>query len=149
MKKSIFIGSDHAGFRLKEEMKHYLSGLGYTVTDVGNVILDPEDDYVEFALKVAQQVSCDRESFGILVCDTGSGVTIAANKVSGIRAVNVWNEDVAHYAREHNDANVLCFGEKYVSSKEAEKILRIFIDTAFSSEERHQRRVRRINAIQR
>jgi ribose 5-phosphate isomerase B len=149
MIQHIFIGADHAGFALKEALKQYLLDGGFMVTDLGNEELDAQDDYVDFAVLVAKNVASDPESCGILICNTGSGMSIAANKIPGIRAVNVWNEDIARYAREHNHANVLCLGERFLSWNEAQKITQKWVETNFSTEERHLRRVGKIDEIQR
>src|SRR3989338_7989086 len=108
----IYIGSDHAGFALKEEIKKYLSELGIDFEDVGAKTLDPRDDYPDFAKRVAENVVGHKGSRGIMVCSTGLGSCITVNKVNGARGTSAWNEDTARQAREHLDANVLCLGGK-------------------------------------
>lgn len=144
MTKKIYIGSDHAGFRLKEYCKSILNEKGYDVMDMGAQTLTLEDDYTDFAHRVAQKVIEDRGSFGMLFCDTGSGMCIAANKTQGIRAVNAWNPEIAHDARFDNDANILCIAQKMVPEGALEAIVNEWLVTPFSQEERHIRRIQKI-----
>jgi len=136
----IYLGADHAGFHLKEELKKYLK-------DLGNQELDPKDDYPDFALVVAEKVTQTKEK-GILICATGFGMAIAANKIKGIRAAVCWDEFTALQSREHNDANVLCLGGKVIDSETAKKIARIWLETEFVGEERHIRRLKKIEDIE-
>ncbi len=143
----IYLGADHAGFHLKEELKKYLKELGYEYKDLGNQELDPKDDYPDFALVVAEKVTQTKEK-GILICATGFGMAIAANKIKGIRAAVCWDEFTALQSREHNDANVLCLGGKVIDSETAKKIARIWLETEFVGEERHIRRLKKIEDIE-
>lgn len=138
----IAIGSDHGGFVLKEDLKQYLLNNGYEVEDVGTHSLD-SCHYPEFAFKCANLVSSGECRFGIIVCTTGEGVVMAANKVKGIRAGLAYNVDVSRLMREHNDANVIAFGAKYVSKEEAIARLEAFLNAKFL-EGRHQIRVQMI-----
>ena len=142
----IYIGADHAGFRLKEYIKIYLSKTGYTPVDIGNEKYIPGDDYPDYAVKVARKVS-ETGGRGIIICDSGVGVCIAANKIKNIRAVNPTNTVVARMSREHNNTNILCLGQNYIKPLLAKKIINIWLETEFSQEKRHHRRVDKINRI--
>jgi len=142
----IYLGADHAGFHLKEELKKYLEELGYEYEDLGNKELDLEDDFPDYAVKVAKKVA-GTKSQGILICATGLGMCLAANKIEGIRAVTVWDDFTALQSREHNDANILCLAGKALDTETAKKIVRIWLETEFSGEERHIRRLEKINEI--
>ncbi len=143
----IYLGADHAGFHLKEEIKKYLEELGYKYEDLGNQEMDPQDDYPDFALKVANKAVETKEK-GILVCSTGLGMCLAANKVKGARGVVVWDEFTAIQSREHNNANILCLAGKVLDLETAKKIVRVWMETEFSEEERHVRRLEKIKAIE-
>ena len=142
----IAIGSDHGGFLLKEDLKKYLLDNGFDVIDVGTHSLD-SCHYPEFAIKVGNLVSSEECRFGVIVCTTGEGVVMAANKIKGVRAGLAYNEDVARLMREHNDANVIAFGAKYVDSKEAIARLNEFLNAKFL-EGRHQIRVQMIKDLE-
>ncbi|MFH1671399.1 MAG: ribose 5-phosphate isomerase B [Candidatus Portnoybacteria bacterium] len=139
----IYLGSDHAGFHLKEEIKKYLKELGREYQDLGNKEIDPQDDYPDYALEVARKV-VETKSRGILICATGIGMCITANKVKGVRAAVVWDEFTALSSREHNNANILCLAGKVLDVETAKKIVQIWLETEFSEEERHVRRLRKI-----
>lgn len=145
--QKIYIGSDHAGYSLKEGLKEHLSGLGIPFEDLGNLIHEPGDDYPDYALRVAEKVA-STGSRGVIVCDSGVGVCIAANKIKGVRAVNASSSRIARMSREHNDTNVLCLGQDYLSPDEAREILDAWLSTEFSHEERHHRRVEKIKDIE-
>lgn len=140
----IYIGSDHGGFKLKEELKKFLSDLGHEVEDIGAHSLDPADDYPDFIFPAAEKVAQNPESTGIVIGRSGNGEAIAANKVKGIRAALCLNEDMARLAREHNQANILALGADFVDTEKAKQITKTFLETPFSSEERHKRRVEKI-----
>ena len=139
----LYLGADHAGFHLKEELKKYLGELGYEYEDLGNKELELLDDYPDFAVKVAKKVA-ETNQKGILICATGSGMCIAANKVKGIRASVVWDDFTALQSREHNDANILCLAGKVLDTETVKKIVRIWLETEFTGEERHVRRLEKI-----
>jgi len=143
----IYLGADHAGFHLKEEIKKYLKELGYEYEDLGNQEIDLLDDYPDFALKVAKKVVETKEK-GILICSTGLGMCLAANKVKGVRAVVVWDEFTAIQSREHNNANILCLAGKVLDLETAKKIVRVWLETEFSGEERHIRRLKKVEEIE-
>lgn len=140
----IYIGSDHGGFQLKEGLKGYLKELGYEIEDMGAHNLDPEDDYPDFVFPVAEKVAQNPGAFGIVIGRSGNGEAIAANKIKGIRAALCWNEEVAKKAREHNDVNILSLGADYITTDNAKKIAKVFLETPFSGEERHKRRIEKI-----
>jgi len=139
----IYLGADHAGWHLKEEIKKYLEELGYKYEDLGNQELDSQDDYPDFALAVARKV-VETGGKGILICATGLGMAIAANKIKGVRAVVCWDNFTALQSREHNDANILCLGGKTLDWETAKKIVRTWLEAEFSGEERHLRRLEKI-----
>lgn len=145
--KPIFIGSDHAGFKLKQGIIKYLTSKKIAFIDVGNTILDPKDDYPDFGVLVAEATS-KTKSTGILICGSSFGVCIVANKIKGVRAVSVSNIADAKKSREHNDANVLCLSGWNTSLGSAQKIVGVFLKTKKSSEPRHARRLAKITAIE-
>jgi glycine hydroxymethyltransferase len=140
----LIIGSDHAGFELKEKIKAHLQGKGVTLRDVGATSLE-SSDYPDFAQTVSEAVANGESEYGVLVCATGVGMSMTANKVAGVRAALVFNEDMARLAREHNDANVLCIGSKILSADQAIRIAEIFVNTKFEGG-RHERRVRKMES---
>ncbi len=141
----IAIGSDHGGYDLKEQLKYYLIKNGYEVNDVGTYSKD-SCHYPEFAIKCARQVSEGLCQFGVIICTTGEGVTMAANKIKGVRAGLAYNTDVARLMREHNDANVMTLGAKFTTFKEASERLDAFLNAKFL-EGRHAIRVQMINNL--
>lgn len=138
----IALGADHRGFELKEKLKQYLQKKGYEIIDFGTESSDPSD-YPDYAVQVARSVSKKESDKGVLVCWTGVGMSIAANKVKGIRAALSLNEEMAKISRQHNDANVLALSARFTNNSEAEKILEAFLKTEFEGG-RHQRRVEKI-----
>jgi|TARA_B100001964_G_scaffold245559_1_gene333423 ribose 5-phosphate isomerase B len=146
MNKKIILGSDHAGFELKEEIKKSLEQIGYEYDDLGIDSKEP-CDYPQTAHKVAKKVA-ETDGMGILMCGSGLGETIVANKVKGIRAANCFDEYTAKMSREHNNSNVLCLGARILKTDEAKNIAKIFLTTNFSKEERHRRRVKQIMQIE-
>src|SRR5579872_7074158 len=139
----IYIGSDHEGFQLKETVKSYLKSLGYEFIDEGPETLVPGDDYPVFAKKVCNVIK-DGDK-GILICDTGIGMSIVANRFKHIRAALCGSIFDAVRAREHNDANVLVMGAKTTELDTVRTIVKVFFDTEFSNEERHIRRIHEID----
>lgn len=143
----IAIGSDHGGFKLKEEIKSYLAELGYEYHDFGT--FSPEAvDYPDFARKVAEAVAKGDYERGILICGTGIGIGIAANKVPGIRAALCHDTFSARASREHNDANILTMGERVIGPGLAKEIVKVWLESEFAGG-RHARRVEKIRAIER
>lgn len=141
----IAIGSDHAGFEAKEKAKSELAALGVEVVDKGAYNLDSVD-YPDFGAAVARAVASGEVERGVLVCGSGIGVSIAANKIPGARAALCWNEETARLAREHNDANVLCFGSRLIEPEQAARMVRIFLETDFAGG-RHTQRVEKLSAL--
>ena len=141
-KQQIAIGADHAGFATKEEIKRHLERAGYTVEDVGT-FSEESVDYPDYARAVAERVASGKEHLGVLVCGTGIGVSIAANKVAGIRAAVAHDKLTARLARKHNDANVLTLGARVVEPNQAIEIVREFLSAQFAGG-RHQRRIDKI-----
>ena len=137
----IYLGSDHGGFELKEQIKSWLTEEGYEVEDVGNHIFDPEDDYVDFAIKVAESIEGGEEhNRGILLCRSGHGVEIVANRFRNVRAIIGFNQDVTVQGRQHEDANILVIPTDWVEEDEAVERVRLFLETEASTDERHMRR---------
>jgi ribose 5-phosphate isomerase B len=142
----IALASDHAGFQLKEEVKRYLASAHVQCVDFGT---DSEAsvDYPDFAARVARAVAAREFDRGILVCGTGIGMAMAANKVGGIRAASVTDLDSARLSREHNDINVLALAGRLTPSDLARQIVRVFLDTPFAGD-RHQRRLDKIASLE-
>ncbi len=145
-KTKIALGADHAGFALKEKVRDYLLSKGYEVEDYGTESTEAVD-YPDFALKVAKRVATKEATYGVLVCGTGLGMELAANKVPGIRATPCNDTLTARLAREHNDANVLTMGGRLIDEATAQKVLDVWLSTPFAGG-RHERRVRKIDAIE-
>ena len=142
-----YVGSDHAGFRLKSALVGIVRGWGDEVVDVGTNDGETSVDYTDFGEKVGRAVVADAGALGLCVCGTGIGISIAANKVAGIRAAHVGDGFSARMAREHNDANVVCLGERVVGVGLAEELVRAFRDGRFQGGGRHQRRVDKLTAL--
>lgn len=145
--KTVVIGADHAGVVQKNAFLPLLASLGYRVVDVGAVSVDPNDDYPDIAAALALEVS-KRGCLGILLCGSGAGMCIAANKVRGIRAAQAWTPAVAKLLREDNDANVLCVSARTLSFVKNSAIVKTFLSTNFSRLARHTRRVKKIATLE-
>lgn len=143
----IYIGSDHAGYELKEKLKIFLTELSYKVIDKGAFKLDSEDDYPDFVVPVAESVVQDPGSFGIVIGGSGQGEAMSANKIDGVRATEYYGGDpeIVKVSREHNDANILSLGARFVTEEEAIEVVRLFLDTKFSGDERHIRRINKLD----
>ena len=137
----VHIGTDHAGFELKNRLVTQLEKKGHEVTDHGAHEYDALDDYPPFCTDVGEAVVAQPGSLGIVIGGSGNGEQIAANKVTGVRAALVWNEETARLAREHNDANVISVGARQHSEEELVALIDLFLAEPFSGEERHQRRI--------
>ncbi len=144
----VYIGSDHAGFELKQHLVDYLTGQGHEVVDVGPHVYDAEDDYPAFCFHTGARVVDDPGSLGIVIGGSGNGEQIAANKVPGVRAALAWNLATAGLARQHNDANVVAIGARMHTPEEAAAIATEFLGTLFSSQERHARRIKQVSAYE-
>jgi RpiB/LacA/LacB family sugar-phosphate isomerase len=141
----VALGADHRGFGLKEELKRWLAARGHEVIDLGPASAD-RVDYPDYAFKVADAVARHKADRGILVCSTGIGMSIAANKVRGVRAALVDSVRLARLSREHNDANVLCLGADIVSSAKAKRIVGVWLRTEFAGG-RHALRVEKLGRV--
>lgn len=145
----IYLGSDHGGFQLKEELKKRLKAWGYAFEDLGNTELDPNDDYPEFAIAVAKKVAENpEENRGVLLCRSGIGVDIVANKFKGVRSALAHNEEMARESREHDNTNVISFAADYLPQGEIVRMLRAWLDVSFSGDERHIRRLKQIEELE-
>ena len=143
----IAIGADHAGYSLKEQIREHLTAAGHEVVDYGTESAD-STDYPDYAKPVAEAVSGGEAERGILVCSTGVGMSIAANKVKGVRAALAFNTDEVQLTREHNDANVLALGARYTSVETADQMIDVFLKTPFSGGERHSRRIAKVAKLE-
>ena len=139
----IAMGSDHAGYTLKNDLRTYLLEKGYEIDDLGTYSLESVD-YPDFAHPVAERVETGKAHFGILICGTANGVAMAANKHEKVRAAIAWNKEIAELARTHNDANILCLPARYLSVDQAKEMVDVFLDTQFEGG-RHARRVEKIS----
>ena len=142
----IVIGADHAGYEDKEKVKRQLEEMGVEYEDVGTNSTESVD-YPIYAQKVAEKVANGDGELGILVCGSGNGMQIAANKVHGIRAALAWNEETARLARQHNDANVLSVPARMISPEEVSKVIKSYLEADFEGG-RHARRVEEISAME-
>ena len=143
----IVIGADHAGFQLKHAVGDLLRSLGHTVVDVGAFNENPSD-YPDFALLVGNSVLEGKGERGILICGSGVGVSVAANKIKGIRAAVCHDTYSAHQGVEHDDMNVLVLGSRVIGPKLAEDLVKAFLSASFTNEERHKRRLAKVAAIE-
>ncbi len=144
----VILASDHAGLRLKEKVKKYLAKKKIKYEDLGTESLKSVD-YPDYALKVAEKVAKNKNTRGILVCGTGTGMTIAANKVKGIRAVAAYDAYSAKMSRKDNDTNVLGLRGRFFPLEKIKKIITVWLDTPFSGEQRHKRRIKKIGDYER
>jgi len=146
----IFLAADHAGFELKEHIKKYLQKAGYQVEDQGAYKCDAEDDYPEFVLKAAKKVASNKNSKAIIFGGSGQGEAIVANKVNGVRAAvyNCKNLGIIRLSRQHNDANILSIGARFITKEHALEAVNLWLDTAFSNEARHKRRIRQMQEME-
>ncbi len=150
----IYLGADHAGFELKEEIKTYLGELGYEVQDEGAFELNPNDDYPDFVIPVAEKVALrqaqgENDAKGIIFGGSGQGEAIAANKIKGIRAAVYYggSRDIVKLSRRHNNANILSLGARFVSPNEAKEAVRLWLETKFEGG-RHERRILKIEKLE-
>ena len=144
----IHLGCDHAGFELKEKVAQHLKNKGHEVIDHGAKTFDSLDDYPVFCFLAAQAAAKDPNSLAIVIGGSGNGEQIAANKIKGVRAALAWSAETAKLAREHNNANVMGLGGRMHSESESLAIIDAFIDTVFSNEERHVRRINQISGYE-
>ncbi|WP_433126637.1 ribose-5-phosphate isomerase [Micromonospora sp. CA-240977] len=145
----VYLGSDHAGFELKVHLANHLAKQGYDVVDVGPHSYDPDDDYPTFCLHTGDQVVADETGLGVVIGGSGNGEQIAANKVAGVRAALAWSVETAQLARQHNDANVVAIGARQHTLDDATGIVEAFLNTPFSGNERHARRIAQVAEYER
>lgn len=145
----VALGCDHGGFALKPIVIEELKKLGHAVIDCGARALDPSDDYPDFAEKVAEAVADGRAERGIVLCGSGAGACVVANKVPGVRAAICHDSYSAHQGVEHDDLNVLCLGARIIGSEMARELVQAFLNARFSDEERHRRRLEKVLVIER
>ena len=145
----IYLGTDHRGFKLKEHIKKALTERGYPIMDLGNTVYDESDDYPDFAKKVAEKISLDFDrSRGIVMCGSGVGVDIVANKFPHVRSALVGTPDQAFDSRTDDNTNILSLGANYLEPEEAEKIILTWLQTPFSEDNRHKSRLKKIEQIE-
>jgi ribose 5-phosphate isomerase B len=144
----VALAADHGGFNMKEAIKAYLLTQGHEVEDCGALAMDPADDYPDFCYPAAQKVAADTEMRGVLFCRSGAGAAIVANKVKGVRALVARSVEDAEHARLHNNANVVALSSDSLSAEQARDIVAAFLSTPFSGEDRHMRRIKKIEEIE-
>lgn len=145
----IYLGADHRGFELKEHLCKYLKDRGYEVMDLGNSVLDKDDDYPDYAAAVAKRISAESDrSRGVLVCGSGAGMDIAANKVRRIRSVLGFSANQVFDARKEDDANILVIAADFMKFEEAEKLLQTFLSTKYEGADRQIRRIQKISQLE-
>ena len=144
----VHLGSDHAGLELKEHLLGWLADQGYEAVDHGPFVYDPADDYPVFCLRAAEAAADEEGSLGVVIGGSGNGEAIAANKVRGVRAALVWNEETAVLARQHNDANVVSVGGRMHTVEDMSRFVEVFLTTSFSGDERHARRIRMLGSYE-
>lgn len=147
-KPTIYIGADHAGWKLKEALEDFLKDKGYGIVDMGNQNLVEDDDYPDFGYAVAKRVVTDENSHGIVICGNAQGICIVANKVKGARAATGFNHEVAKTSRTDDNANILCLPGRHLTISEAKKIVDAWLSTKFSGAERHIRRLNKVTQIE-
>lgn len=144
----VYLGSDHAGYELKQRLVEHLSGLGHEPVDCGPASFDPDDDYPPYVLLAATRVAADPGSLGIVLGGSGNGEAIAANKVTGVRCALAFSDDTARLGREHNNANVLSLGARMYDEATAVRFAELFLATPFSGEARHVRRLDQLSGYE-
>ena len=144
--KKVYLGADHAGYKAKEAIQKFLARKGIRTVDFG-AHSEESVDYPDYAIKVAKAVVKDKGSLGVLICGTGIGMSIAANKIKKIRAAHVTSTKEARMAKEHNDANVLCFGSRINSDSEIKKMINAFLKEKPSKVKRHMKRVAKLDRL--
>lgn len=145
---NIYLGADHRGFQLKEDLQKYLESMGYSVIDLGNEQYEENDNYPEFASKVAEKVSKEAGARGIVICRSGAGVNIVANKFDGIRAAVINDKEQARLSRNDDDINVIALAADFLDLSMAMGICKVFLQTPFSGKERNKRRLDEIEEIE-
>ena len=141
---NILVSNDHAGVQLKNEVKSFLEDKGYVVENLGDNSGESVD-YPDIIHPLAKEISENKDKKGIIMCGTGNGVSMVANKYEGVRAGLCWSKEIAELIRKHNNANVLSLPARFISTKEALEIVQVFLETDFEDGGRHERRVNKIN----
>ena len=141
---NILVSNDHAGVQLKNEVKSFLEDKGYVVENLGDNSGESVD-YPDIIHPLAKEISKNKDKKGIIMCGTGNGVSMVANKYKGVRAGLCWSKEIAELIRKHNDANVLSLPARFISTKEALEIVQVFLETDFEDGGRHERRVEKID----
>jgi len=144
----VYLASDHAGFELKNKVKDFLNPLNYEVEDMGDFTPNPTDDYPDFIAKASEKVSNDPLSRAIVFGKSGAGEEIVANKFKNVRAILGFSKENVVLARKHNDANVLSLGSEFVDGEKAIELVKLFLETPFSGQPRHKRRIEEISKIE-
>jgi ribose 5-phosphate isomerase B len=144
----VYLGSDHAGFELKARLAEWLTNAGHEPVDCGPSSYQPDDDYPVYVMRAAMSAVGDPGSLGIVIGGSGNGEQIASNKIRGVRAAIAWTEETARLARQHNNANVLSLGAREYPIEDAVGFARVFVETPFSGEPRHVRRLDMIAAYE-
>lgn len=142
----IAFGADHGGIALKAALVEYAKSLGHLVIDCG-AFSNQADDYPDYAARVADEILQQQADVGVLICRSGVGMSIAANKIPGIRAALAYSEEVARVSRQHNHANIVCFGADYINAEQAGRFLTAWLETGYEGG-RHQRRVNKIHQLE-
>jgi ribose 5-phosphate isomerase B len=150
MNKKVYLAGDHAGFKLKEKVKEWLTQEGFDVKDFGPFLYDKNDDYPNFTFPLSEAVARSKEGRGIVIAGSGIGECIAANKVRGIRAVlyHAPSRKLIETSRVHDDANVICLGSRFLSEREVKAGIKMFLKTKFPGEKRHKRRLGKIQKFE-
>jgi ribose 5-phosphate isomerase B len=142
------LAGDHGGFTLKEEIKQWLTETGHEVIDFGATSLNPTDDYPDFVLTLANAVAKGEVKFGVAICGSGVGASIAANKVAGVRAALIHDSFSAHQGVEDDDMNLICLGGRVIGIKIAEELITAFLNAKYIGAERHRRRLAKVTALE-
>ncbi|MEV0845775.1 ribose-5-phosphate isomerase [Streptomyces sp. NPDC049954] len=144
----VYLGSDHAGYELKNHLVEWLTAHGHEPVDCGPHVFDAQDDYPPFCLRAAERAAADPEALGVVIGGSGNGEQIAANKVEGVRCALAWSVQTAKLGREHNNANVVSVGARMHSTDEATSFVEVFLATPYSDEARHTRRIDMLSAYE-
>ena len=144
----VFLGSDHRGFELKNTLLEYVKSLGYEVQDCGALEYNKEDDYPDFAKAVGEKIVEDNSSLGIVICGSGAGITVAANKIKGVRCSLGFNPMQVKSGKEDDDTNILGIACNYTNESESKELVKIFLETNYDPAERHQRRLDKISQME-
>src|SRR3989338_4935622 len=145
----IYFAGDHAGFELKKDLMEYVKGFGYEVEDLGPFTYDVNDDYPDFVIPLAKRIASEPDSRGVITAGSGQGEVMAANRIRGVRAAVYYGgrTDVVKVAREHNNANILSIGARFCTEEQAKEAVKLWLETPFSGDERHVRRLQKIDSI--